>query len=220
MKAGGVQFADVARARPRQPRRDPALPVSRARSRAASSSRSARRSRRSTSPRSPGTAGGSSRSLLFSDMGGIDIEEVAEKHPEHVSQTHFSTLLPFTPRHREGGDRARSASPATTSCGSRRSSSRWCRSSSSYDLTLAEINPLGEARGRPLPRARRPRRPRGRRARQAREAPRGARHRRARRRARRAPPTDVRDRAARRSTRPTTAASPATWSSSTATSAS
>jgi len=36
--------------------------------------------------------------LLFSDMGGIDIEEVAEKHPEHVSKTHFSTILPPTPR--------------------------------------------------------------------------------------------------------------------------
>ena len=32
--------------------------------------------------------------LLFSDMGGIDIEEVAEKHPEHVSKTHFSSILP------------------------------------------------------------------------------------------------------------------------------
>ncbi len=30
--------------------------------------------------------------VIFSDMGGIDIEEVAEKHPEHVSRTHFSTL--------------------------------------------------------------------------------------------------------------------------------
>jgi len=36
--------------------------------------------------------------VLFSDMGGIDIEEVAEKHPEHVSRTHFSTILPLTPR--------------------------------------------------------------------------------------------------------------------------
>ena len=36
--------------------------------------------------------------VLFSDMGGIDIEEVAEKHPEHVSKTHFSTLFPITPR--------------------------------------------------------------------------------------------------------------------------
>src|SRR5438132_382506 len=35
--------------------------------------------------------------LVFSDMGGIDIEEVAEKHPEHVGQVHLSTLLPFSP---------------------------------------------------------------------------------------------------------------------------
>jgi succinyl-CoA synthetase beta subunit len=36
--------------------------------------------------------------VLFSDMGGIDIEEVAETHPEHVSKTHFSTILPLSPR--------------------------------------------------------------------------------------------------------------------------
>src|SRR3990172_12104849 len=35
--------------------------------------------------------------VIFSDMGGIDIEEVAEKHPDHLSKTHVSTLLPFTP---------------------------------------------------------------------------------------------------------------------------
>src|SRR5438093_1026993 len=35
--------------------------------------------------------------LVFSDMGGIDIEEVAERHPEHVSRVHLSTLLPFSP---------------------------------------------------------------------------------------------------------------------------
>ena len=34
--------------------------------------------------------------VVFSDLGGIDIEEVAEKHPEHVSRTHLSTLLPFS----------------------------------------------------------------------------------------------------------------------------
>src|SRR3990172_8387585 len=27
--------------------------------------------------------------IIFSDMGGIDIEKVAEKHPEHVSRTHL-----------------------------------------------------------------------------------------------------------------------------------
>src|SRR6185503_6025016 len=35
--------------------------------------------------------------IIFSDMGGIDIEEVAETHPDHVSRTHVSTLFPFTP---------------------------------------------------------------------------------------------------------------------------
>ena len=34
--------------------------------------------------------------MIFSDMGGIDIEEVAEKHPEHIAKRHFSTLLPFS----------------------------------------------------------------------------------------------------------------------------
>src|SRR5919204_3333438 len=34
--------------------------------------------------------------MLFSDMGGIDIEEVAEKHPDHVGRGHFSNLLPFS----------------------------------------------------------------------------------------------------------------------------
>src|SRR5437764_13559139 len=34
--------------------------------------------------------------MLFSDMGGIDIEEVAETHPEHVARTHFSTRTPFS----------------------------------------------------------------------------------------------------------------------------
>ena len=34
--------------------------------------------------------------LIFSDMGGIDIEEVAEQHPGHVSKTHISTILPVT----------------------------------------------------------------------------------------------------------------------------
>src|SRR5437763_1913438 len=33
--------------------------------------------------------------LLFSDMGGIDIEEVAEQHPDDVAAAHFSTLHPF-----------------------------------------------------------------------------------------------------------------------------
>src|SRR5262249_29654606 len=35
--------------------------------------------------------------LIFSDMGGIDIEEVAETHPDPVSRTHVSMLVRFTP---------------------------------------------------------------------------------------------------------------------------
>src|SRR5437016_9580595 len=34
--------------------------------------------------------------MLFSDMGGIDIEEVAELHPDHVARRHFSTINPFS----------------------------------------------------------------------------------------------------------------------------
>src|SRR3954467_2677709 len=34
--------------------------------------------------------------ILFSDMGGIDIEEVAEQHPEHVGRVHISNLLPIS----------------------------------------------------------------------------------------------------------------------------
>ncbi len=33
---------------------------------------------------------------IFSDMGGIDIEEVAEQHPDHVAKQNFSALLPFS----------------------------------------------------------------------------------------------------------------------------
>src|SRR5919197_3400594 len=31
--------------------------------------------------------------MLFSNMGGIDIEEVAEKHPDHVGRGHLSNLV-------------------------------------------------------------------------------------------------------------------------------
>ena len=34
--------------------------------------------------------------MLFSDMGGIDIEQVAEEHPDHVARGHFSTRTPFS----------------------------------------------------------------------------------------------------------------------------
>jgi succinyl-CoA synthetase beta subunit/citryl-CoA synthetase large subunit len=34
--------------------------------------------------------------MIFSDMGGIDIEEVAEKHPAHIAKRNFSTIVPFS----------------------------------------------------------------------------------------------------------------------------
>jgi succinyl-CoA synthetase beta subunit/citryl-CoA synthetase large subunit len=34
--------------------------------------------------------------MIFSPVGGIDIEQVAEEHPEQVGRRHFSNLLPFS----------------------------------------------------------------------------------------------------------------------------
>jgi succinyl-CoA synthetase beta subunit/citryl-CoA synthetase large subunit len=80
--------------------------------------------------------------LVFSDMGGIDIEEVAETHPGHVSQTHFSSVLPITPRI------AKEAIAATGVRGSALNRLtpivfELMKVFLAYDLTLAEINPLG-----------------------------------------------------------------------------
>ena len=79
--------------------------------------------------------------LIFSDMGGIDIEEVAEQHPNHVSQTHISTILPFTPRLAK---EAISATGVTGSALNRLTPivSTLVQIFLDYDLTLAEINPL------------------------------------------------------------------------------
>ena len=154
---------------------------------------------------------------IFSDMGGIDIEEVAEKHPEHVARVHFSTFQPLQEfKFKElvaslgiSGNELNQLS---------RIVSRLAKTFLAHGLTLAEINPLAqledgsfialdshcdmeeEARDQQKARARRAgHRPRG-------DAP-GARSRRS-----------SRSRGAR-STRRTTAASPgASWSS-TATSA-
>jgi succinyl-CoA synthetase beta subunit len=79
--------------------------------------------------------------LIFSDMGGIDIEEVAESHPEHVSKTHFSSILPLTPRI------AKEAIGATGVSGAALNKLtpivfELMQIFLRYDLTLAEINPL------------------------------------------------------------------------------
>ncbi len=79
--------------------------------------------------------------LIFSDMGGIDIEEVAETHPDHVSKTQISTLLPFTPR------LAKEAIGATGVTGLALNRltpivAGLVELFLDTDLTLAEINPL------------------------------------------------------------------------------
>ena len=81
--------------------------------------------------------------LIFSDMGGIDIEEVALKHPEHVAQVHLSTLLPFSPY------KAKEAIAGTGVSGDDLNKiipivSTLVEIFLRYDLTLAEINPLGK----------------------------------------------------------------------------
>jgi len=80
---------------------------------------------------------------VFSDMGGIDIEEVAETHPDHVSKTHFSTILPLSPHV------AKEAVSATGVSGSDLNKLapivfKLMQMFLEYDLTLAEINPLAK----------------------------------------------------------------------------
>ncbi len=79
--------------------------------------------------------------LVFSDMGGIDIEEVAERHPAHVSKTHFSCILPLGPWI------AKEAIAATGVTGQALNKLtpivyELMQIFLKYDLTLAEINPL------------------------------------------------------------------------------
>ena len=81
--------------------------------------------------------------MLFSDMGGIDIEEVAEKHPDHVGRGHFSNLLPFS----DFQAKQVIASVGVTGSALNRLTpilARLARLFQDYDMTLAEINPLAE----------------------------------------------------------------------------
>src|SRR3954471_12585691 len=81
--------------------------------------------------------------MLFSDMGGIDIEEVAEQHPDHVGRRHFSNILPF-------GDFEAKEVVASVGLSGRQLTritpimTRLAKLFVDYDMTLAEINPLGE----------------------------------------------------------------------------
>src|ERR1700749_2855248 len=81
--------------------------------------------------------------MLFSDMGGIDIEEVAEAHPDHVGRGHFSTILPLS------DFRAKEVIASVGVSGSRLGRlvpilTRLAELFLERDMTLAEINPLGE----------------------------------------------------------------------------
>src|SRR3954468_9808132 len=81
--------------------------------------------------------------MLFSDMGGIDIEEVAEQHPDHVGRRDFSNLL--GPRDFEAKECI--ASVGVTGRALTRLTpilQRLARLFVDRDMTLAEINPLAE----------------------------------------------------------------------------
>ncbi len=81
--------------------------------------------------------------MLFSDLGGIDIEQVAEEHPDHVGRQHVSNLLPLSPFS------AKQVIAAVGVTGSRLNRlvpilTRLAGLFARRDLTLAEINPLCE----------------------------------------------------------------------------
>ncbi len=81
--------------------------------------------------------------MLFSDMGGIDIEEVAEQHPDHVGRGHLSNLMPISDFEAKQvvasvgvtGSQLNRATPVLA---------RLARLFRERDMTLAEINPLAE----------------------------------------------------------------------------
>jgi len=79
--------------------------------------------------------------MLFSDMGGIDIEEVASDHPDHVGRGHLSNLHPIShfpakevvSRAGMTGSELNRATAVLV---------RLAELQRDYDMTLAEINPL------------------------------------------------------------------------------
>jgi succinyl-CoA synthetase beta subunit len=81
--------------------------------------------------------------MLFSDMGGIDIEEVARTHPDHVGRGHFSNLFPIA----EFEAKQTIAATGVSSRALTRATPILARLAGlfrDYDMTLAEINPLAE----------------------------------------------------------------------------
>ena len=81
--------------------------------------------------------------ILFSDMGGIDIEEVSNTYPQHLARAHISNIEPFSDYKAKeivsslgitGADLMRLTSILV----------KLVTLFQRYDLTLAEINPLGK----------------------------------------------------------------------------
>jgi succinyl-CoA synthetase beta subunit len=80
--------------------------------------------------------------MIFSPVGGIDIEQVADQQPDAVARRHFSNILPF------GDFEAKEAIAATGVTGPALNRlvpilARLAKLFVDYDMTLAEINPLG-----------------------------------------------------------------------------
>jgi succinyl-CoA synthetase beta subunit len=81
--------------------------------------------------------------FVFSDMGGIDIEEVAEKHPDHIGRGPFSTILP--PMDFRAKDVAASIGITGSELGRLTPIlSKLAQLFVKYGMTLAEINPLAQ----------------------------------------------------------------------------
>ncbi|HEV2812779.1 MAG TPA: ATP-grasp domain-containing protein [Solirubrobacteraceae bacterium] len=81
--------------------------------------------------------------MIFSPVGGIDIEQVAEEQPDKVGRRHFSNLLPF------GDFEAKEVIASTGVTGKPLQRlvpivARLAKLFVEYDMTLAEINPLAE----------------------------------------------------------------------------
>jgi succinyl-CoA synthetase beta subunit/citryl-CoA synthetase large subunit len=79
--------------------------------------------------------------MLFSDLGGIDIEEVAEEHPDHVGRGHLSNLVD-PPEFRAKEVISQTGVTGSTLVRATPILARLARLMCDCDLTLAEINPL------------------------------------------------------------------------------